>query len=166
MRSMRAKGGAVELHEWLMFFHVLGSIVWVGGVIVLYALSERATRSSDRTAISRATGQLEWVGQRLMGPSILVVVGLGIWLVILEEDITFSQLWIWLSLVLVVASALPGIYSGPEGKRVASLAEERGADDGEVRRRANRLLWLARVDILILVAVLWLMVFKPGGPSG
>lgn len=80
----------------------------------MYALSERAARSSDPTAISRATGQLEWVGQRLMAPSILVVVGLGIWLVVLEEDISFSQLWIWLALVLVVASALPGVYSGPE----------------------------------------------------
>jgi uncharacterized membrane protein len=156
----------VELHEWLMFFHVLGSIVWVGGVIVLYALSEKTTRASDRMAVARATDQLEWVGQRLMAPSILVVVGLGIWLVILEGDITFSQPWIWLALVLVVASALPGVYSGQQRKRVARLAEEHGADDAEVRRLVDRVLWLARVDIVILVAVVWLMVFKPGGPSG
>lgn len=155
----------MELHEWLMFFHILASIVWVGGVIVLYALTERASRSSDRTALSRATGELEWVGRRLMGPSILVVVGLGIWLVVLEEDIAFSQLWIWLSLVLVVVSAAPGLYSGPKGKQISRRAEELGPENGEVRLGLNRLLWLARFDILILVAVLWLMVFRPGGPS-
>lgn len=58
-----------------------------------------------------------------------------------------------------------GIYSASEDKRIARLAEERGAEDPEVRRRLNRLLWLGRLDMLILVAVLWLMVFKPGGPS-
>jgi hypothetical protein len=51
-------------------------------------------------------------------------------------------------------------YSVPEGKRIARLAE-----DHEVRRRLSRLLWLGRLDVLILVVVLWLMVFKPGGPS-
>jgi len=40
-----------------------------------------------------------------------------------------------------------------------------GAEDREVRRRLSRLLWLGRLDLLILVAVVWLMVFKPGGPS-
>jgi uncharacterized membrane protein len=155
----------MEFHEWLMFFHILPSIVWVGGVIVLYALTERASRSPDRTAISRATGELEWVGRRLMGPSILVVVGLGIWLVVLQEDIAFSQLWIWLSLVLVVVSAVPGIYSGSKGKQISRLAEELGPENGQVRLGLNRLLWLARIDILVLVAVLGLMVLKPGGPS-
>jgi hypothetical protein len=58
-----------------------------------------------------------------------------------------------------------GIYSAPEGKRIARLTDERGAEDHEVRRRLSRLLWLARLDVPILVAVLWLMVFKPGGLS-
>jgi hypothetical protein len=52
-----------------------------------------------------------------------------------------------------------------EGKRISRLAEQRGAEDHQVRRRLNRLLWLGRLDLLILVAVPWLMVFKPGGPA-
>jgi uncharacterized membrane protein len=101
-------------------------------------------------------------GPWLIGPSSLVVIGLGIWLVLLEEWAAFSQLWIWLSLVLVAVSTAQGIYSGSESKRISRLADERGAEDGEVRDRLSRLLWLARLDMLILVAVLWLMVFKPG----
>ncbi len=156
----------MELHEWLMFFHILGAIVWVGAVILMNAMMTRASRSPDRTAVLRLAGELEWVGPRLIGPSAAVVIGLGIWLVFVEEGLAFSQLWIWLSLVLVaVTMAQNGVYSAPEGKRIARLAEERGAEDPEVRHRLNRLLWLARLDILILVAVLWLMVFKPGGPS-
>jgi uncharacterized membrane protein len=152
----------VELHEWLMFFHVLGAIIWVGTVIVMNAILTKASRASDRTAIFRLARELEWVGPGLIGPSALVVILLGVWLVILEEEWAFSQLWIWLSLVLVAVSMVEGISSGPEGKRIVRMADERGGGDGEVRRRMGRLLWLARLDILILVVVVWLMVFKPG----
>jgi uncharacterized membrane protein len=156
----------VELHEWLMFFHILAAIIWVGAVILMNAMMTRASRARDRTAIFRLARELEWLGPRLIGPSAAVVIGLGIWLVFVEEDLVFSQLWIWLSLVLVrVSMAQNGIYSAPEGRRIERLADERGPEDQEVRHRLNRLLWLARLDILILVAVLWLMVFKPGGPS-
>jgi hypothetical protein len=89
-------------------------------------------------------------GPWLIGPSSLVVIGLGIWLVLLEEWAAFSQLWIWLSLVLVAVSTAQGIYSGSESKRISRLADERGAEDGEVRDRLSRLLWLARIDMLIL----------------
>lgn len=156
----------MKLHDWLMFFHILGAIVWVGGTIVLAAMMERASRSPDRTAVLRLSRELEWVGPRLIGPSALVVIALGIWLVPVEEDLSFSQPWIWLSLVLVAVTMVQnGIYSAPEGKRIARLAEERGPEDREVRRRLSRLLWLGRLDVLILVVVLWLMVFKPGGPT-
>jgi uncharacterized membrane protein len=163
----RWKGGAVELHDWLMFFHILGAIVWVGAVILTNAMLARASRAPNRAAVLRLSRELEWVGPRLIGPSALVVIGLGIWLVPVEEGLAFSQLWIWLSLALLAVSmGQNGIYSAPEGRRIARLAEERGAEDHEVGRRLSRLLWLGRLDILILMAVLWLMVFKPGGPAG
>jgi hypothetical protein len=99
-----------------------------------------------------------------MGPSILVVVGLGIWLVVLEEDIAFSQLWIWLSLVLVVVPR-SGHLLRLQGQADFAPRRRARAENGQVRLGLNRLLWLARIDILVLVAVLGLMVFKPGGPS-
>lgn len=156
----------MELHDWLMFFHILGAVVWVGGMIVTSVALERANRSPGRTAMPRVARDVEWVGRRLLGPSAAVVIGVGIWLVPVEGDLSFSQLWIWLALVLVAVTAVLSMYSGPEGERISRLADERGAEDGEVRRRFSRVLWLTRLNILILVAVLWLMVFKPGGPTG
>jgi uncharacterized membrane protein len=155
----------VSLHNWLMFFHILGAIIWVGSVILMNAMMTRASRAPDRAAVLRLSRELEWFGPRLIGTSSAIVIGAGIWLVFVEDGLTFSQLWIWLTLVLVALSSAQGIYSGPEGKRVLRLADERGTEDHDVRRRLTRLLWLARLDILILVAVLWLMVFKPGGPA-
>lgn len=155
----------MQLHDWLMFFHILAAIVWVGAVVLMNAMMARASLAPDRAAVLRLARELEWVGPWLIGTSSAVVVGAGIWLVFVEEGMAFSQLWIVLSLVLVAVSTVQGIYSGPAGRRIFRLADERGAEDREVRRRFSRLLWLARLDLLILVAVLWLMVFKPGGPS-
>jgi uncharacterized membrane protein len=155
----------MTLHNWLMFLHILGAIVWVGAVILLTAMTERANRAPDRAVVLRLSRDLEWVGPWLIGTSSAVVLGAGIWLVFVEEGMAFSQLWLVLTLILVGVSMVQGISSGPEGKRILLMADERGPEDREVRRRLNRLLWLGRLDLLILVAVLWLMVFKPGGPA-
>lgn len=116
----------MELHEGLLFFHILGSIIWVGGVIVQNAVMARASRAPDRTAVHRLAAELEWVGPWLIGPSSLVVIGLGIWLVLLEEWAAFSQLWIWLSLVLVAISTAQGIFSGSEQADFAPGRRARG----------------------------------------
>ena len=153
----------MELHEWLTFVHILGAIIWVGGSLVLNAMVTRASRSLDRSAAVRLTRDVGWVGPWLIGPSTIVVIGLGIWLVVLEEEWAFSQAWILLSLVLVGVSMILNIgYSGPQGRRIAQLADQRGAENPEVHRRMGRLLALSRIDMLILLTVLWLMVFKPG----
>src|SRR6266511_475274 len=134
-----------------MFFHILGAIVWVGAVILMNAIMARASRDPDRTAVLRLSRELEWVGPWLIGTSSAVVIGAGIGRVFVEEGVALSS--------------AQGIYSATEGKHVLRLSEERGAEDRDVLRRLHRLLWLARLDIVILVAVLWLMVFKPGGPA-
>lgn len=94
-----------------------------------------------------------------MGPSFLVVVGSGIWLVALEDWATFSQLWVWLALAV---SMLLSIYSGSQGRRMSRVAAERGPEEGELLRGLRRNLWLSRLDMLVLVFVVWLMVLKPG----
>jgi hypothetical protein len=53
-------------------------------------------------------------------PVIPGVIGMGIWLVLVESDEwAFSQVWIWLALVLAAVSTALGIYSGAEGGRVS-----------------------------------------------
>jgi uncharacterized membrane protein len=157
----------MELHEWLKFFHILVSIVWVGGVIVTYAMMEQARRSPDRSVVLHLARQSEWIGPRLIGPSAAAVVGIGIWLVFVEKKyVSFSQTWIWLTLILVAVSMIQNaVFAGPEDRRIAHAAEEAATEDGEAMRRLSRRIWLARFDVLILAVVVGLMVFKPGVPG-
>jgi hypothetical protein len=57
--------------------------------------------------------------------------------------------------VLVRVSMVDSNWSEPEGKRMERPAEERGSEGGEVCSRARRLISLGRLDLLILVVVLW-----------
>ena len=46
--------------------------------------------------------------------------------------------------------------------RIGYLIEEKGVDDPDVERRTTRILWLARVELVILFLVIFDMVVKPG----
>ncbi|MGI8511427.1 MAG: hypothetical protein ACR2NH_02250 [Solirubrobacteraceae bacterium] len=53
-------------------------------------------------------------------------------------------------------------YTGPESGRLAEQIGEQGSDDDpEIRRRIGRLLLVARVELLIFVAIIYVMVDKP-----
>lgn len=153
----------MELSDWLVFLHILGAIVWMGAALVQTAVVTRARRDPDRSLAVQRAHELEWVGPWLIGPASLVVIALGIWITVREDWISFSQTWIWLSLVLVAVSTVLGIgYFGPEGKRIGTIVSERGPNDPEAQRRVGRLQAVSYADLVILAAVLWLMVFKPG----
>ena len=68
-----------------------------------------------------------------------------------------------LALVGIVVTALTGaIYLGPQGGRLAKLAEERGVDDPQVVAARDRLIMVSRIDYAVLVLIVLDMVFKPG----
>ena len=156
----------MELHEWLTFLHILAAIVWVGASITQSAIMTRASRNPDRALVAGLAHELGWVGPFLIGPAAIVVIGAGIWITVIEEWVAFSDTWIWLSLVLVGVSMVLGMaYFGPEGRRIERIADDRGPGDAEFRQRMDRLLLIGRLDLFLLAAVLWLMVFKPGAPA-
>jgi uncharacterized membrane protein len=157
----------MELHVWLAFLHILAAIVWVGASITQSVILSRANRNPDRAVVAGLAHELELgraVSHRPRGT---------------RRDrfrdmdhphrglVAFSDTWIWLSLELVGVSMVLGMaYFGPEGRRIGSIVDERGPDDAEFRKRMNRLLVIGQLDLLILVVVLWLMVFKPGLEGG
>ena len=59
-------------------------------------------------------------------------------------------------LVLFLASAITGVgFLGPESGRITTIGAEKGADDPEVQRRASRILWISRIELILLIAVIF-----------
>jgi hypothetical protein len=153
----------ISLYELLLFGHLAFVAVWVGGDAMVQVFAIRAMAGGPERTLALVK-DVEWIGTRVLTPSALLVVVFGFGLI--EESEGFfelSQTWIWLGLAAFAASfALGAGFLGPESGRIGALAEERGVDDPEVQRRTSRILLFARLELVILFAVIFDMVVKPG----
>jgi uncharacterized membrane protein len=102
------------------------------------------------------------MGTRIYMPASLTVLLFGI-LAALEANYSFASAWLILGFVGIALTALTGsLYLSPELKRIATIAEQRGFDDPEGRKRLTRLVSIARIDLVVLLLVVVDMVLKPG----
>ena len=153
----------MSLYDWLKFLHILAAMLWVGGGVAMDLAATRMVKGGEQREVLRLLGTMEWLGSRLFGPAAIVVLGLGLTMVAITEAWTIGQLWIVLALVVFGLSfLLGGVYAGPESKRIAAAVEAEGPGSPEAQRRMRRLFTVTRIDMLLLVFVVWAMVFKPG----
>lgn len=150
-------------YQWLVLGHVLAGIAWVGGGFLSVAVSRRIAVADDDSQEKGWSAIQAWLGTRFFGPAAIATLLFGILLVVQSEAWSFGQTWVWLALVLVVASVLNGaLYYGPEAERLEKIAAERGTDDPGYVRRLNRVEMVEKLEIVLFVVVVFLMVFKPG----
>ena len=153
----------VTLYELLLFGHLAFVAVWVGGDAMLQMMYLRAKAAGAERTVA-FVADVEWIGGRILTPAALLVVILGFGLIGESDGVyELSQTWIWLGLAAFAASfALGAGFLGPESGRIGKLAGEGGVDDPEVQRRTSRVLLLARLELVVLFAVILDMVVKPG----
>jgi uncharacterized membrane protein len=152
----------VTLYEGLLFAHLTFVAVWVGGDAMVQAFYLRAKMTGAERQMGFAA-DVEWIGLRVLNPSALLVVGFGVWLVLNSPAWEFSQTWVTIGLAMFLASALTGaFFLGPESGRISKLGAEKGPDDPDVQRRISRILWISRIELILLIAVIFDMVVKPG----
>jgi uncharacterized membrane protein len=149
------------LYEWLMFLHVLTAMVWVGGLVALFAFGTYVLRTGEDTAVARFIASLRVVGPLVLTPAAVLVLLLGLWMVGDNAAWSFGQTWIWFSLALLAVAVLVGAVFLSR----AALAAERAAKAGDqagARQQLRRWSWGILLILLLLVVATWNMVFKPG----
>ena len=152
----------MDLYGFLLFFHVMGVILWFGAGVVFQVLTERAARSDDPARTRNLVEVGESLGKGYFGLVTLVVLATGLWLVF-ERDWGFDHVFIIGGLAGLVASAvIGGAVFGPTADRLARRVESATAIDPELRSDLTRLRNLGRVDTGIMLTVVFLMTVKPG----
>lgn len=144
-------------YQFLLFVHVAGAIVWVGGgfYVQMYGMIE--LRAGDPTAIARFARNAGRLGERLFTPTSIVVLLAGVGLMI-DGDWPWGRLWVDFALVAWVGSALLGAgYLGPTAKRIAIV----GPQTAEGQRLIRRVFAFLRIDLMFLFAIVFTMVVKP-----
>jgi uncharacterized membrane protein len=150
------------LHGWLLVLHLLAAMVWLGGAAALSASAAWAVRRSDPGAVARFVTSLRAIGPVLFAPGPVILLGTGVWMVVQDDDSSWSQGWILAGLGLFAAAFLVGAAYNSRAAIAAHRAAGRG-DATQAARQLRRWAWGALLICVLLAVATWDMVFKPGG---
>ena len=143
------------------FLHVAAVIVWVGGLVTISLITARLGREQDRAAMAAMSRQSAFFGQTIIGPSAGITLVAGIVMVI-DAGIGFDTLWVAWGLVgVIVSMGLGSTVIRRAGEQLSELAPTAEPNDARVIALQNRLRVTSLFNMLLLVSVVAMMVFKP-----
>ncbi|HVD12382.1 MAG TPA: DUF2269 family protein [Gaiellaceae bacterium] len=153
-------------YQWLLFLHVTGAFLLLGGGVIAGALNLMALGRERPSEILLLFGLIRIAVVSILIGTLLAFV-FGLWLVH-EAGYGYGEGWIVAAIILLVlANALGGI-GGRRDDRTARLARELAASgdapSAELRGRVRDPISLALSygSGLVLVALLAIMIWKPG----
>ena len=148
-------------YELALFLHIFAAMIWIGGAIAIQILAIKVVGRDDAAEITRFTSDIEQVGMKVFMPASLVVLAAGSWM-IYDGPWKLSDTWLAVGLALYGLSFITGMgFLGPESGRISKLTAEHGPAHPDVLRRIKRIFLVSRIELVWLVAIVALMVFKP-----
>ena len=156
----------MSTYQWLLVFHVTGAFLLLGGGAFAASLNFAALGRDKPSDIVLLFGLIR-VAVVSIGVGALLAFVFGLWLVH-EARYGYGDGWVVAALVLFIAANALGGIGGRRDERTARLARELAADSdapsAELRARVHDPISLALSygSGLLLVAVLALMIWKPG----
>jgi len=158
----------VTKYDWLLLFHILAAFLFFSGTVVAGILHALATRRDRPSEIALLLGLVQPMVIAVAVGSVAVL-GMGIWLAEeAESGASLGDGWVATAIVLWVVSGALGAQGGRPLRHARALAERLAADGdrpSEELHRAvvdKRALVLSYLSFAALIAILVLMVFKPG----
>ena len=156
----------MDRYHWLVFLHVTGAFLVLGGAVFAGILNFFAMRRDRPSEVVVLYGLVRYAAAAI-GVGMFVTLGLGLWLVE-HVDYSWGDAWIVLALILwAVAGALGG-QGGKRERETRELAErlaaEGDAPSAELRARMRDPVTLALSwgSGAVVLAILALMIWKPG----
>ena len=139
------------MYLWIKAFHIMAVITWFAGLFYLPRLFVYHAMSEDQVSRERFKIMDRKLYRGIMTPSMLVAVGLGIWLIVLQP-VWMQQGWLHAKLTLV---ALLIIYHF-----MCAAQLRRFANDSNTRSHVFYR-WFNEAPVLVLVGAVLLVVLKP-----
>jgi len=151
------------VRNWLLFFHVLGAIMWLGGSIYIESLMAGASRTKEQRTVVRTAQRVIDANRVIMLVGPLLVLVFGIWLVIELHGVRgFEKFWILGAFVLAGAAFAANLfYFRPKTQEFNALVAERGMEDEAVAKVGGQIGVASHLTTLAEFLTLVLMIFKP-----
>lgn len=147
------------------FFHMLGVLLFVSGIVVAGVAFESARRRALPAEVATLLG-LSRIGVLLVAVGTVLTGGFGLWLVHLGHW-HYGSFWVDSSIVLFLVTLALGGIGGQRPKRARKLAAQLAAQDApisaELRALLNDRAALAQnyMALLLVLAIVAVMCFKP-----
>ena len=136
---------------WLKAFHTIFVVCWFAGLFYLPRLFVNHAMVTDRATIEQFK-VMERKLYRFVTPFMVLSVGLGLWMLVLQPAFYFSQGWMHVKLALV---ALLVVYHFWCGRLLRELRDDVSTHSHRFFRVFNEL------PVLILFAVVILVIVRP-----
>ena len=154
-------------YEFLLFLHIAGAVVWVGGSAMIQFFALRTIGSGSGQRLVDFARDTEWMGLRVLMPFSALAFFAGLGLVWNAAFWEIGDDWILIGLGLFGLTFLAGmLFFGPEGGRVGKLVAAEGPSSPVVQARIRRLIVLSRIDLVLLFLIVFDMVVKPSFSDG
>ena len=140
------------MYLWIKAFHIISVITWMAGIFYLPRLFVYHVTAKDDVSNERFKMMEDKLYRLIMTPSMIVAVGLGVWMLTIAWSGLQASLWLWIKIALV---ALLVIFHLSCGQMIRAFAEDRQLRTERFFRIYNEL------PVLVLVPVVILAVVKP-----
>jgi uncharacterized membrane protein len=148
------------LYLLLTFLHIVFAMIWVGGVVMMTAFSVLLLRTSDRAFLTPLTRYSVLVSARTTGPAAGLTILTGFAAVGVGH--TGFPFWVvWGIATFIIAVAVGAVVFRRAGMEFARLLAQPDADEQAVRAGQRRMAVQQVFMVVLLLAAVWAMVFKP-----
>jgi uncharacterized membrane protein len=142
------------------FLHIVGAIIWIGGVIAVNIVSIRIAREQAGEVLAALSRQSRFYGMAVIGPAAGVTLLAGI--VMIAVSGLGVPLWvIWGFAALLISMALGATLIRRDGDKLSEVAATAAPGDARLSALQQRLTTLNIVNVIVLLSAVWAMVFKP-----
>ncbi len=149
-------------YELFLWVHVTMAVIWVGGAAMIQAFAFRIMRAQDPVRLAAFSRDAGIIGMRMFAPASLLLLLTGVGLV-LNGNWDWGEPFVSVGLLIWLLSFVTGMfYLGPEGGRVATAIESAGPESPEAQRRIANILRYSRIELVLLLGLVFMMVVKLG----
>ena len=149
------------VRHWILFFHIIAVIVWMGGSIYVEALMAAAGRSEDESGLVGIFRKVGATNRRLFNIAGVATIVFGFWLVFIVPGVEFETVWVTVGiLVAAIAVVIDLFYATPRIDRVEGLVEDPEESNDAVPGLINQVLMAGHIRTGLLFVGVVFMVFR------
>lgn len=149
------------MRHWILFFHVLSVIVWLGGSIYVEALMAGAGRSGGEGTLTTTFRRIGPTNRRLFNLAGVSTLVFGFWLVFASPGWRFEMIWITVGIVLAtIAVVIDLFYTTPRTDRVERMIDDPEQSDDAINAVIKQIVNAGHARVGLLFVTFVFMIFK------